>query len=58
MFSGPLQAQAAPAGHNTSVYLFDGRGRLMQRYAGSPLDVTRLAREIEQLDDLYLKHPA
>ena len=56
VFSGPLQAQAAPVGHGTSVYLFDGRGRLMQRYAGSPLDVARLAREIEQLDQLSLEH--
>jgi cytochrome oxidase Cu insertion factor (SCO1/SenC/PrrC family) len=55
VFSGPQQAQAAPAGHGTSVYLFDSRGRLMQRYAGSPLDGARLAREIEQLDDWSLK---
>ena len=41
---------AVPAGHSTSVYLFDGGRRLRQRYAGSPLDVPRLAREIEQLD--------
>jgi len=51
VFSGPSQAQAAPVGHGTSVYLFDRRGRLMQRYAGSPLDIARLVREIEQLDD-------
>ncbi|MEP7050217.1 MAG: SCO family protein [Pseudomonadota bacterium] len=57
VFSGPVQAQAAPAGHNTSVYLFDDRGRLMQRYAGSPLDVARLAREIEQLDQLPKHEP-
>jgi hypothetical protein len=25
---------------------------LLQRYAGSPLDVARLAREIEQVDQL------
>lgn len=51
VFAGPAQAQAAPVGHGTSVYLFDGRGHLMQRYAGSPLDGARLARELEQLDD-------
>jgi protein SCO1/2 len=51
VFAGPQQAQAAPVGHGTSVYLFDARGRLMQRYAGSPLDGARLAREVEQLDD-------
>jgi protein SCO1/2 len=43
---GPI----APSGHTTATYLFDGHGRLMQRYAGSPLDVPRLVREIEQLD--------
>ena len=55
VFGGPQQAQAAPVGHGTSVYLFDARGHLMQRYAGSPLDGARLAREIAQLDDLLLK---
>ncbi len=53
LFAGPRQAQAAPAGHGTSVYLFDAGGHLMQRYAGSPLDAARLAREIEQLDSWY-----
>ena len=56
VFAPPAQPQAtAPAApqHTTSVYLFDGSGRLMQRYAGSPLDVTRLAREIEQLDGWF-----
>lgn len=55
VFSGPLQARSAPVGHGTSVYLFDARGRLKQRYAGSPLDVARLAREIEELDDWLRK---
>jgi protein SCO1/2 len=54
VFGDPKQAQAAPLGHGTSVYLFNGRGQLMQRYAGSPLDVPRLAREIAQLDDWFL----
>jgi protein SCO1/2 len=36
--------------HTTNVFLFDRGGRLMQRYAGSPIDVGHLAREIEQLD--------
>jgi protein SCO1 len=48
--AGNPPAQAAPAGHTTSVYLFDGSGRLKQRYAGSPLDVARLAREIAAVD--------
>lgn len=58
VFSGPGQAEAAPVGHGTSVYLFDGRGHLKQRYAGSPLDVPRLAREIEQLDDWFHNQPS
>lgn len=41
-----------PAAHGTAVYLFDRRGRLMQRYAGAPLDRQRLIREIEQLTQL------
>lgn len=53
VFAGSSLAQAAPAGHGTSVYLFDAGGRLRQRYAGSPLDVARLAREIEQLDSWF-----
>jgi len=36
--------------HTTNIFLFDPGGRLMQRYAGSPVDVAHLAREIEQLD--------
>jgi protein SCO1 len=50
MFEGPSQAQAAPSSHSTGVYLFDSAGRLRQRYAGSPLDVPRLAREVQRLD--------
>jgi protein SCO1/2 len=49
-FEGPAKAQAEPSGHTTAVYLFDGSGRLMQRYGGSPLDVPRLAAEVERLD--------
>jgi protein SCO1/2 len=49
-FEGPAKAQAEPSGHTTAVHLFDGTGRLMQRYAGSPLDVPRLAAEVERLD--------
>ncbi len=41
-----------PASHTTSAYLFDPSGRLVQRYAGLPLDRARLAREIEQVDRL------
>jgi protein SCO1 len=53
VFAGPAQTQTAPAGHTTSVYLFDASGHLRQRYAGSPLDVARLAREIEELDGWF-----
>jgi protein SCO1/2 len=49
-FDPRAEGPSAPSGHTMATYLFDGRGRLMQRYAGSPLDVPRLAREIEQLD--------
>jgi protein SCO1/2 len=49
-FEGPAKAQAEPSAHTTAVYLFDGSGRLMQRYGGSPLDVPRLASDVEQLD--------
>jgi protein SCO1/2 len=52
LFEGPSPAQAAPSSHSTAVYLFDSAGRLRQRYAGSPLDVPRLAREVERLDAL------
>lgn len=50
IFDGPSAGQAAPSSHTTAAYLFDPAGRLRQRYAGSPLDVPRLAQEIERLD--------
>lgn len=40
---------AAPADHRTSLWLFDHRGALVQRFAGAPLDRTRLADEIGRL---------
>lgn len=43
---------SAPSAHTTAVYLFDARGNLVQRYAGGPLDVTRLTREIERVAEL------
>ena len=43
---------ALPAAHGAAVYLFDAQGRLVQRYAGAPLDGPRLIRELEQLDRL------
>lgn len=54
-FDAAGSGQPTPGAHTTAVYLFDGNGRLMQRYAGSPLDVPRLAREIEQLDVWFRK---
>lgn len=54
-FAAASTAQAEPAGHTTAVYLFDGSGRMMQRYGGSPLDVPRLANEVERLDVWFRK---
>jgi len=39
-----------PAGHATTLFLFDARGRLLQRYSATPLDRQRLIRELEQVD--------
>ena len=58
VFDAAAKAKTTPAGHTTAAYLFDGSGRLMQRYAGSPLDAARLAREIEQLDAWFRKKKA
>jgi protein SCO1 len=40
-----------PDGHATAVYLFEPRGRLMQRYGGAA-DAPRLARDIQQIDSM------
>jgi len=40
-----------PAGHTTAIYLFDARGRLMQRYGGGT-EAPRLALEIRQIDSM------
>jgi protein SCO1/2 len=58
VFDGPVPGEKKPSGHTTGAYLFDGSGRLMQRYAGSPLDAPRLAREIAQLDAWFRKKKA
>jgi protein SCO1 len=42
----------APSLHTTALFLFDDRGRLMQRYDGTPVDVSRVAREIVSLDEM------
>jgi protein SCO1 len=54
-FVTPANTQAEPSRHTTAVYLFDGSQRLMQRYAGSPIDVLRLAHEVEALDAWFQK---
>jgi protein SCO1 len=44
--------QPAPAGHGSSLYLFDGTGRLVQRYVGAPLDESRLVADLTRLAQL------
>jgi hypothetical protein len=51
----PSKAEPEPSRHTTAVYLFDGSERLMQRYAGSPIDVVRLVHEVEALDSWFQK---
>jgi protein SCO1/2 len=41
--------QARPQDHRTSLYLFDASGALVQRFAGVPVDRTRLADELTRL---------
>lgn len=41
-----------PSAHTLGLYLFDRTGRLVQRYAGSPIDTQRIARELVALDQL------
>lgn len=38
-----------PENHGTTLWLMDGQGRLMQRYAGDPPEVPRLVSELEAL---------
>ena len=38
--------------HTTALWLLDDRGAVRQRYAGQPVDVARLSREIAALDAL------
>jgi protein SCO1/2 len=45
----PRAAQAQPADHRTSLYLFDGSGTLIQRYRGVPVDRARLTDEVSRL---------
>jgi protein SCO1 len=38
-----------PENHGTTLWLMDGQGRLMQRYAGNPPEVSRLVDELHSL---------
>jgi protein SCO1/2 len=38
-----------PENHGTTLWLMDGQGRLMQRYAGNPPEVARLVSELDAL---------
>ncbi len=38
-----------PETHRTSLYLYDARGQMMKRYAGTPVDRPRLVDEITQV---------
>lgn len=45
-----LDAQRPQAAdHRTSLYLYDARGALMQRYSGQPIDRARLVAEITNI---------
>lgn len=41
--------ERVPENHGTTLWLMDGRGRLMQRYAGNPPEVERLVGELSAL---------
>ncbi|WP_343589985.1 SCO family protein [Paracidovorax wautersii] len=41
--------QPVPADHRTSLWLYDARGALVQRYGGWPVDRARLVAEITQI---------
>lgn len=45
----PTKAKPVPEDHRTTLFLYDARGELMQRFAGVPVDRPRLVREITQL---------
>lgn len=52
LFGGPEKLKTAkqPNDHLSIIWLIDKRGRLMQRYAGNPVNVQRIASEIQQLN--------
>lgn len=51
IYGNKTQAAAAkqPNDHMTNVWLLDKTGRVMQRYAGNPVDEKRIAKELAQL---------
>ncbi|MDD2802473.1 MAG: SCO family protein [Methylococcales bacterium] len=48
----PKKSSPSAGDHSNMLYLFDKKGMLIQRYSGDPVDVPRVAREIQQLDQL------
>lgn len=51
----PRKTKPQATDHTNLLYLYDKNGLLMQRYGGDPIDIPRLAREIQQLN-LLTKH--
>lgn len=46
----------APSAHSTKLYLFDKRGRALQRYDGNLVDAPHLARELLSAERLRHEH--
>lgn len=47
-----LQQAVRPNDHTTHLWLVDVQGRLMMRYMGNPIDKTRIAHDIAQLNNM------
>lgn len=47
-----LQQAVRPNDHTTHLWLVDAQGRLMMRYMGNPVDKTRIAQDITQLNSM------
>jgi|CXWL01.1.fsa_nt_gi protein SCO1/2 len=56
----PRQAKPQLGDHSNQLYLYDKHGLFRQRYNGAPIDIPRLAKEIQELnatsDDISLNH--
>lgn len=50
--------ERVPDNHGTALWLMDAQGRLMQRYAGNPPEVDRLASELQALLHMPSAEPA